>query len=156
MLERMIDSIALLAVGGLWGGMAFFAAVYAPLVFIKLEAGVAGQFIRQVFPVYYLAMGVTSAVAAAALALGSTHGATDIVAIASFPWPVNVVVSGVTYWRCSSAHISHQSALLINHPHSSSLTRLQVEQNVVELDPSKVTTHHHRSHQMIDQPACAQ
>lgn len=81
MLERTIDSVALLAVGGLWGGMAFFAAVYAPLVFIKLEAVVAGRFIRQVFPVYYLAMTITSAVAAGALALGSTHGATDMVAM---------------------------------------------------------------------------
>ena len=27
-----IDSVALLAVGGLWGGMVFFAAVFAPLV----------------------------------------------------------------------------------------------------------------------------
>lgn len=78
MLEPTIDVIALLAVGGLWGGMAFFAAVYAPLVFIKLEAEVAGQFIRQVFPAYYLAMGVTSLVAAAALAAGSTHGTGDV------------------------------------------------------------------------------
>ena len=64
-----IDSVALLAVGGLWGGMVFFAFVYAPLIFWKLEASAAGQFIRQVFPVYYLALGVSSAIAAAALAL---------------------------------------------------------------------------------------
>ena len=77
-----IDSVALLAVGGLWGGMVFFAFVYAPLVFWKLEASAAGQFIRQVFPVYYLAMGVTSAIAAAALALGSTHTRVDTAALA--------------------------------------------------------------------------
>ena len=77
-----IDSVALLTVGGLWGGMVFFAFVYAPLIFWKLEASAAGQFIRQVFPVYYLAMGVTSAVAAAALALGSTHTRVDTAALA--------------------------------------------------------------------------
>ena len=77
-----IDSLALVAMSGLWGGMVFFAFVYAPLVFFKLEASTAGQFIREVFPVYYLAMGVTSAVAAGALALGSTHARADIAALA--------------------------------------------------------------------------
>ena len=78
MLERAIDVVALLAVAGLWGGMAFFAAVYAPLVFIKLEGAVAGRFIRQVFPAYYLAMGVTSAVAAASLAASAAHRPVDV------------------------------------------------------------------------------
>ena len=77
-----IDSLALIAISGLWGGMMFFAFVYAPLVFFKLDASTAGQFIREVFPVYYLAMGVTSAVAAGALALGSTHAQADIAALA--------------------------------------------------------------------------
>lgn len=78
MLEPTINVIALLAVAGLWGGMAFFSAVYAPLVFIKLNAETAGRFIRQVFPAYYLAMGVASLVAAGALAAGSTHGTADV------------------------------------------------------------------------------
>ncbi|MEM7405710.1 MAG: DUF4149 domain-containing protein [Pseudomonadota bacterium] len=82
MLLSVIDSVTLLALGALWGGMLFFAAVYAPLVFIKLEAAVAGPFIRQVFPVYYLAMGITSAVAACALAFGSKHTVADVVALA--------------------------------------------------------------------------
>jgi len=81
-MREAIDIVAVLSVGALWGGMAFFAAIYAPLVFIKLDAAVAGQFIRQVFPVYYLAMGVTSAVAVAAIGTGSTHGGTDTAAMA--------------------------------------------------------------------------
>lgn len=40
------------------GGMLCFAVVFAPLVFIRLPAETAGPFIRQVFPVYYLAMGI--------------------------------------------------------------------------------------------------
>ena len=37
------------------GGMVFFAFVFAPLVFVKLPAKTAGGFIREVFPVYYIA-----------------------------------------------------------------------------------------------------
>ena len=77
-----LDSIAIVTIGAVWGGMVFFACVYAPLIFTKLEPDTAGRFIRQVFPVYYLAMGITSAVAAAALALGTTHGPRDIAAMA--------------------------------------------------------------------------
>ena len=46
------------------GGMVFFAAVFAPLVFAKLPAETAGGFIRQVFPVYYRVMGFVSLAAA--------------------------------------------------------------------------------------------
>ena len=46
------------------GGMVFFAAVFAPLVFTKLPAETAGGFIRQVFPVYYRVMGFVSLAAA--------------------------------------------------------------------------------------------
>ncbi len=75
---QIIDALALIAVAGIWGGMAFFAAVYAPLVFIKLDAATAGAFIRAVFPVYYLAMGTASLAAAVLLAVGTTHGALDV------------------------------------------------------------------------------
>ena len=82
MLATTIEIAALVSVGALWGGMAFFAAVYAPLVFIKLDADAAGRFIREVFPVYYLSMGVTSGVAAVALAFSGRHGVYDVAAMA--------------------------------------------------------------------------
>lgn len=81
MFLSIVDAVALLTVAAMWGGMLFFAAVYAPLVFIKLEAEVAGPFIRQVFPVYYLAMGVTSAVATVTLLLGSVSAFADVLAM---------------------------------------------------------------------------
>ncbi len=52
-----------------FGGMTFFSAVMAPLVFIKLPFETAGVFIRQVFPWYYLTMGTTTLVALLALLL---------------------------------------------------------------------------------------
>ena len=82
MLGKAMDIVSLLSVGGLWGGMLFFAAVFAPLVFLRLAPDVAGRFIRAVFPVYYLTMALTSGVAAAALGLGPGRAAADAVAMA--------------------------------------------------------------------------
>ncbi len=58
-----------------FGGMAFFSAVMAPLVFTKLPFEIAGTFIRQVFPWYYLTMGTTTLIALLALMLGASNTA---------------------------------------------------------------------------------
>jgi hypothetical protein len=60
--------VAVFALALLLGGMIFFAAVMAPLVFTRLPAKQAGTFIRAVFPVYYLYVLGSSAIAALALA----------------------------------------------------------------------------------------
>ncbi len=60
--------IALFAVALLLGGMLFFAAVMAPLVFTRLPPQQAGAFIRAVFPFYYLYVLIGAAIAAVALA----------------------------------------------------------------------------------------
>ena len=68
-LSQMINTtIAVFALALLLGGMIFFAAVMAPLVFTRLPASQAGTFIRAVFPVYYLYVLATSVIAALALA----------------------------------------------------------------------------------------
>ena len=57
-----------------FGGMTFFSAIVAPLVFTKLPLEIAGAFIRQIFPWYYLTMAAATLVALVALILsaGST------------------------------------------------------------------------------------
>ena len=62
--------------------MVFFAFVYAPLVFIKLGTETGGRFIREVFPVYYVAMGVTSIAAAVLLAFAGAARGADALAMA--------------------------------------------------------------------------
>lgn len=49
------------------GGMVFFAAIMTPLVFTKLPPETSGPFIRQVFPVYSMAMAGLSLLAAVLL-----------------------------------------------------------------------------------------
>ncbi|HSO42644.1 MAG TPA: DUF4149 domain-containing protein [Rhodospirillales bacterium] len=56
--------VAGVVAAAVFGGMVFFAFVYAPLVFIKLPAETAGPFIRAVFPVYYKVMGAAAFAAA--------------------------------------------------------------------------------------------
>jgi len=80
---------AQLAAGILFGSMIFFAAVMAPLVFIKLPGEIAGRFIREVFPRYYLWGMVVGGVALLA-ALGVSF--TDVVLLA-------LVVAGFVYAR---------------------------------------------------------
>lgn len=76
--------IAGLALALTFGGMTFFSAVMAPLVFTKLPMQAAGSFIRQVFPWYYLTMGAATLIALAALGLG-------VVALAS--WETGLTAS---------------------------------------------------------------
>lgn len=64
----------------LLGGMVFFAFFLAPLVFTKLPAETAGRFIRAVFPWYYDAMAVLSALAALACVIFAPALAAALVA----------------------------------------------------------------------------
>ena len=82
MIAMVIHAAGLVAVAGVFGAMAFFAFVYAPLVFIKLGTEAGGRFIRDVFPVYYVAMGATSVAAAVLLAFASTARGIDALAMA--------------------------------------------------------------------------
>jgi len=50
-----------------FGGMTFFMALFAPLVFRHLPRETAAAFMRALFPVYFLVMGVVSLVPALAL-----------------------------------------------------------------------------------------
>ena len=66
--------LAGLALALTWGGMTFFSAVMAPLVFTKLPIKTAGAFIREVFPWYYAAMGLTTLLAVLLLLPGIGAG----------------------------------------------------------------------------------
>jgi hypothetical protein len=52
-LASFLDPAALLLVGTAFGGMVYFAATVAPVVFRTLAADEAGRLIRRLFPPYY-------------------------------------------------------------------------------------------------------
>lgn len=64
---EFLNYLSLFATATLFGGMVFFSAVMAPLIFVKLGGENAGRFIRQVFPWYYLFVVALAALAALAL-----------------------------------------------------------------------------------------
>jgi hypothetical protein len=63
----LLSAIAIACTALLFGGMAFFAAVVAPVTFTRLPAEMAGRFVRGMFPVYYLWVLGTAAAGAVAL-----------------------------------------------------------------------------------------
>ena len=75
--------VAALALALTFGGMTFFSTVITPLVFSKLPLKIAGPFIRQIFPWYYLSMGLTTLIAVIALILGAGGSAAWEVFIAT-------------------------------------------------------------------------
>jgi Domain of unknown function (DUF4149) len=80
--------VAVLGLAALVGGMLFFGAIMAPLVFTQLPPDVAGPFIRAAFPRYYAFVTVSSVVAGFGLLLRGQ----SISAIALF------LVALVTLW----------------------------------------------------------
>ncbi len=71
MIIEVLYVLGLVSVATLVGSMVFFSGVMAPLIFIKLEQVTAGQFVRSVFPWYYLVIAGLSAIGA--LSLGIVH-----------------------------------------------------------------------------------
>ncbi|NIR28385.1 MAG: DUF4149 domain-containing protein [Gammaproteobacteria bacterium] len=67
-MSAALDAVGLVGVAAVFGAMAFFSFVVAPLIFMKLEAATAGRFVRSIFPWYYLVIAVLSVIAAASLA----------------------------------------------------------------------------------------
>jgi hypothetical protein len=66
-MQTVLPLIALYALSLMLGGMVFFAAVTTPVAFARLEKEQARHYIRGVFPIYYLWVLATSAIAAVAL-----------------------------------------------------------------------------------------
>ena len=63
----ILDVTGLVAVAGVFGAMAFFSFVVAPVTFIHLDEATAGRFIRNLFPWYYLTLIILPVIAAVSL-----------------------------------------------------------------------------------------
>jgi hypothetical protein len=87
MLDWMtLHTLAILLEAAILGGMLFFAFVTAPVIFTALEAPVAGGLIRRMFPVYYLYMGVQSALATIVLSFVDEIDAVAMSGVALLFW----------------------------------------------------------------------
>ena len=62
-LLHLLGITGAISVATLFGSMAFFSCVIAPLIFIELDAATAGRFIRRLFPWYYVVVAALSLIA---------------------------------------------------------------------------------------------
>jgi hypothetical protein len=77
-----MEAAALLLTAALFGGMVLYSAGFAGFLFKVLPPGTAGASLRRAFPVFYLLVIGTSAVAAALLFFSDLIGALALAAIA--------------------------------------------------------------------------
>ncbi len=68
-----IHVLALIFVAAQFGGMAFFAFLFTPLVFKFVEREDAAKFLRQVFPVYHRVMAAMAIIPALILVAGHAY-----------------------------------------------------------------------------------
>lgn len=121
--------IALYATATLFGAMVFFSAVIAPLVFTKLDGPIAGGFIRQLFPWYYLVIIILAALAALALLPNRPlDGA----------WMAGVVAAGIVSRQVLMPRINRVRDAVLAGEHArertfSRLHRLSVWINIVQM-----------------------
>ena len=95
-----METIALYVVAATLGSMVFFAAGIAPTVFQSLPEAEAGQFLRRLFPRYYLALILGSGVAGLCFAMTSPLAAAICFIIAgSTGWVRQVLVPRINQFR---------------------------------------------------------
>ncbi|MEQ8709827.1 MAG: DUF4149 domain-containing protein [Rhodospirillales bacterium] len=80
------DMTGLVLVAAIFGGMLFFALVVAPMIFTALQPDASGVLIRRMFPVYYLYMGVLSALATLTITFTHEVEAVVLAAVAGLFW----------------------------------------------------------------------
>ena len=68
-MASVAEIFGLMAAATVFGSMAFFSFVVAPLIFVKLDASNAALFVRGIFPWYYAVIAILSLIAAVALAV---------------------------------------------------------------------------------------
>ena len=125
MIIEVLYVLGLVSVATLVGSMVFFSGVMAPLIFIKLEQVTAGQFVRSVFPWYYLVSGLLASTATIVLAPGNFIDAA-LAASVAFAALVSrqVLMPQINKWRdqmlagskiaSSKFNRGHRASVLVN------------------------------------------
>jgi hypothetical protein len=128
-MNTVAGSIALLATAGLFGGMVFFSAVLAPLVFTRLQGDTAAGFIRAVFPWYYLFVLLLSATGALAFAWSDALTALVLAGVAA----ATAFARQVLMPRINRARDASLAGAAEAHARFARLHRLSVAINAVQI-----------------------
>lgn len=113
----------------LLGSMTFFSLVMAPLIFIKLELKTAGQFVRAVFPWYYLAICLLAGLAGLLmLAVLPVNGAVLLLVAAAALYCRASLTPQINRYRDQSLAGDQRAGVIFNRLH-----RLSEVINVLQL-----------------------
>lgn len=87
-----METLALLAVALLFGGMVLYSFAFAAFLFTTLPADLAGPTLRRAFPHFYLFVMIVAAVAAALVWPHDAASALCLVFIAVSTWPTRQIL----------------------------------------------------------------
>ena len=128
-MEAVLTTTGLFATALLFGAMAFFSVVMAPLIFTGLDAETAGRFIRQVFPWYYLTVITLAGVAALSLTFSRVPDAVALAAVTA----VGVIARQVLMPRINRAKDAAGGGEATARKRFSRLHRLSVWINAAQM-----------------------
>jgi len=113
--------LATFVVAILLGGMIFFPSVVAPTVFKSLDQDSAGQFLRRLFPAYYVFMILTSLLGGGLLLSKPFLAATLFIIAASTLLVRQILVPNINAWRDRELSGDDAAAALFNAGHRASV-----------------------------------
>lgn len=118
----MLQTLGLLAVALLFGGMVLYSFGFAAFLFSALPAPLAGATLRRAFSHFYLFVIVTAGLAAALLALHKPASALWLLAIAASTVPVRQVLMPAINAATDGGHktrfkVLHSLSVLITLGH---------------------------------------
>ena len=126
---ELLRFIALFATALCLGGMVFFAACIAPLVFARLPAEHASRFIRALFPVYYLyVLGLSTAAAIALLPLSLVAAGLAAASALAALWLRQVLMKTINHLSDAAQAGDTAAAARFGRMH-----RLSVVMNVLQM-----------------------
>jgi len=117
----LFEMLAAFFVATLLGGMLFFPSVVAPTVFKSLDQDSAGQFLRRLFPAYYVFIIVTSLLGGALLLSKPILAATLLIIAASTLLLRQILVPKINAWRDRELAGDKAAAALFNAGHRASV-----------------------------------
>ena len=117
----LFELLAAFFVAILLGGMIFFPSVVAPTVFKSLDQDSAGQFLRRLFPTYYIFIIVTSLIGGALLLSKPILAVALFITAASTLLVSQVLVPKINTWRDRELAGDEAAAALFNAGHRASV-----------------------------------
>ena len=121
-IPHLLGIMSVITVATLFGSMAFFSCVIAPLVFIELDAKTAGRFIRRLFPWYYVVIAALSLLSTISFAF-TNHISAVIMGLVFLGACISreVLMPRINHWRDEMIQGNSKAEVSFNRLHRASV-----------------------------------